>query len=259
MTQEEFDRKMDYFNICGRTIMFHECFDGLDLSDKDLSDTTFVNCLFRNTTFKNANLSGVIIEYSQLLNCDFSKTVFKHANATGSAFINCIFKNADLSLANFDYTTLDKSDFKNAKLKEFMIYPSYNARSAVNLTPKWICPNKGSFIGWKKCFTREKGMIRSVLVKLSIPEDAERICGTTNKCRCSKAKVLEITSLDGKKKYNYADSIRLFKNAELYPATLHYVVGEMVYPDKFDPDPWETCSNGIHFFMTRKAAKEYEY
>ena len=38
---------------------------------------------------------------------------------------------------------------------------------------------------------------------------------------------------------------------------VHYKVGETVYPDSFDEDRWNECSNGIHFFMTRREAELY--
>ena len=30
-----------------------------------------------------------------------------------------------------------------------------------------------------------------------------------------------------------------------------YRKGETILPDSFDDNRWETCSNGIHFFITR--------
>ena len=38
---------------------------------------------------------------------------------------------------------------------------------------------------------------------------------------------------------------------------LLYKVGKTVYPDGFDEDRWNECSNGIHFFMTRREAELY--
>jgi hypothetical protein len=37
----------------------------------------------------------------------------------------------------------------------------------------------------------------------------------------------------------------------------HYVVGETVVADKYDPNPRVECSGGIHFFMTRAEAEAY--
>ena len=104
------------------------------------------------------------------------------------------------------------------------------------------CPSDGAFVGWKKVY--------NVLIKLLIPEDAKRCSANTYKCRCDKAKVLEITSLDGNEKY---ESI---VNTSYYPY-VEYKVGEMVYPDKFDDDRWNECSNGIHFFINKQHAIGY--
>ena len=40
-------------------------------------------------------------------------------------------------------------------------------------------------------------------------------------------------------------------------ASLLYKVGEMVYPDSFDEDRWNECSNGIHFFINKQEAIDY--
>lgn len=105
------------------------------------------------------------------------------------------------------------------------------------------CPSDGSFIGWKK--------IRDCLVKLLIPEDAKRSSATTNKCRCDKAKVLEIIDLTTNE---HLDKII---NEEY--AKCVYRVGKMVYPDKFDKNRWEECSHGIHFFINKQEAVEYGF
>ena len=103
------------------------------------------------------------------------------------------------------------------------------------------CPSDGAFIGWKK--------VNKCIVKLLIPEDAKRSSATTGKCRCDKAKVLEITS----KKTN--EHLVEITNREY--AHCVYKVGEMVYPDSFDDDRWDECSHGIHFFINRQEAVEY--
>ena len=108
-----------------------------------------------------------------------------------------------------------------------------------------VCPEKGSFVGYKKC--RD-----NLIVKLEIPEDALRSSATTGKCRCSKAKVLSITDLDGSKvNAEYAVSKK--------DSGFFYKVGEVVSVDDFDTNRWKECSTGIHFFMTREEAVEYIY
>jgi hypothetical protein len=84
---------------------------------------------------------------------------------------------------------------------------------------------------------------------LQIPEDARRSSATTRKCRCDKALVLDITSLDGKEHFDEVTSTN-------YNETI-YKVGEMVYPDSFDENRWSECSHGIHFFVNKQDAINY--
>ena len=106
------------------------------------------------------------------------------------------------------------------------------------------CPEEGSFVAWKKVYG-------SIFIKLEVPEDAKRSSATTKKCRCSKAKVLEIIDLET------GEKIDEVVNANYALCT--YTVGEMVFPDSFDDDRWNECSNGIHFFIERDDAVNYFY
>ena len=105
------------------------------------------------------------------------------------------------------------------------------------------CPSDGAFIGWKK--------VDRYLVKLEIPEDAERSSATTNICRCDKAKVLDIicTSDDNPLKPQEITNFH-------YTKTI-YKVGEMVYADSFDPNRWNENTHGIHFFINKQDAINY--
>ena len=105
------------------------------------------------------------------------------------------------------------------------------------------CPSDGAFIGWKK--------VGRYLVKLEIPEDAKRSSATTNKCRCDKAKVLDIICISDNSPIDLQE-ITSFN----YHKTI-YKVGEMVYPDSFDEERWNECSHGIHFFINKQDAINY--
>ena len=85
---------------------------------------------------------------------------------------------------------------------------------------------------------------------LEIPEDAKRLSATGRKCRCNKAKVLEIQNLDGTK----ADINEVRSD---YTAAFIYRVGETVSVDDFCEDRWDECSAGIHFFINRQEAVNY--
>ena len=120
-----------------------------------------------------------------------------------------------------------------------------NLKGAENLNFPIACPEEGSFVGFKKC----RG---DLIVELEIPEDALRSSATTRKCRCSKAKVLSITNLDGSKsKCTEATSKR--------DSSFVYKVGETVEVPNFDTNRFNECSTGIHFFITREEAEKYWY
>ena len=171
-----------------------------------------------------ANLSNVDLSNTDLREADLSFADLREANLS----------NADLFNANLNGTNLDHADLSGIK---------YNFSSiGLNL----VCPQEGSYIGYKKARTKDR---EEVIIKLLITEDALRSSATTRKCRCSKAKVLTITSLDETKSYNKAYSSR--------DSSFVYRVGEIVEVDDFDTNRWNECSTGIHHFITRKEAAEY--
>lgn len=129
------------------------------------------------------------------------------------------------------------------------------------------CPAEGEFIGWKKCFWTKVNEFGhrmfpnqyrdTCLVKLLIPADAKRSSAFTNKCRCDKAKVLEV--------YNSITDNELTGNFIAYSSwvdkryykPLYYEKGKWVYPDSFDENRFNECSHGIHFFMDKEEARIY--
>ena len=52
--------------------------------------------------------------------------------------------------------------------------------------------------------------------------------------------------------HEYVDSAM-----SLYDEHFYYHPGEMIYPDAFDPNPDNVCTNGIHFFGTYEEAISY--
>lgn len=104
------------------------------------------------------------------------------------------------------------------------------------------CPETGSFIGYKKA--------SGYIIELEICADAKRSSATSRKCRCSKAKVLSITHLDG------SDS-GLTEVRSDYSKEFVYCVGEIAEAPDFDENRWNECTAGIHFFITRGEAVKY--
>ena len=145
---------------------------------------------------------------------------------------------ADLHGVNLSRANLSGADLSGADLSEVKHIPYIYM----------VCPEEGAFIGWKKAEISEKQMI----VKLSIPASAKRLSSTSRKCRCNKAKVLEIYNLDG----TVAEERECYSS---YDKNFIYEVGKTVKVDTFNEDRWKECTQGIHFFMNRQEAINYNY
>lgn len=104
------------------------------------------------------------------------------------------------------------------------------------------CPEKGPFIGYKKCMDGR-------IVTLFIPEDAKRSSSTTNKCRCNKCVVLGVEDYS----HDINNPIQI-RSAESMYHDFTYTVGEIIEVKDFDEDRWNECSPGIHFFMNKSLA-----
>ena len=160
------------------------------------------------------------------------------AELRGSKLSGVIFYKADLRGAYLSGADLMGADLRGADLREA------DLRGA-KLDWPLVCQEKGSFIGYKKCRN-------NLIVKLEIPEDAYRCSATSKKCRCSKAKVLSITNLDGSESKS---DVAVSK----HDSSFVYRIGETVEVTDFDQNRWNECSTGIHFFMNREDAVKYVY
>ena len=139
-------------------------------------------------------------------------------------------KRANLRDADLSCADLSRADLSNIVFNEGTAFYALQ------------CPEEGSFIGYKKA--------HGYIVKLEILADAKRSSATSRKCRCSAAKVLSITTIDGSEEVKEIASGR--------DSNFIYRVGEIVRVDNFDEDRWNECSTGIHFFITRREAEQYE-
>ena len=191
----------------------------------------------RGDNLREADLNGANLRGANLSFVDLRCADLRGANL-GEADLN----GANLSFTDLRYSNLSHADLNGANLNAI----EYNFLSiGLNL----VCPEEGSYIGYKKAKTKKEDKEEKVIVKLLITEDALRSSATTRKCRCSKAKVLSITSLDGTRLYSEAYSD--------WDNTFIYRVGEIVEVKDFDTNRWDECSTGIHHFITRKEAVEY--
>lgn len=113
-----------------------------------------------------------------------------------------------------------------------------------------ICPEQGAFIGYKVGITISDGGKAFIpcLITLYIPEDAKRSSAYGYKCRCDKAKVLDIRTFGGQRR----DSAISY-----YDRSFVYAKNKEISVPDFDENRWHECAPGIHFFMSEKEALEY--
>ena len=167
------------------------------------------------------------------------KTCLRDAYLRGTDLRDAYLRGADLRGAYLRGADLRGADLRGADLRCADLYNVEANQATSMFFPQ--CPD-GEFIGYKKAGGK--------IVKLLIPADAKRSSATTLKCRCSKAKVLEIQEIDGSP--SEVKEVRSkFDNDFIYR------VGETVCVEDFDDDRWHECSIGIHFFISREAAVSY--
>ena len=176
---------------------------------------------------READLRGAYLSRADLSGADLRGADLSRADLRGADL-----RGADLSRADLRRADLSRADLRGADLSRAENVPYI----------PYACPDFGMFIGFKKA--------SGYIVVLEIPEDAKRLSATGRKCRCNKAKVLEIQNIDGTK-------ANVTKVASGYDSNFVYEVGKTVSVDNFCEDRWEECSPGIHFFINRQEAVNY--
>jgi uncharacterized protein YjbI with pentapeptide repeats len=182
-----------------------------------------------------ANLRGADLYGADLREANLRGADLREANLSGADLYGANLSGADLCGADLRGADLRGADLCGADLRE----ATYDETTAMYAL---ACPEKGAFIGYKKA--------GGYIIELQIAEDAKRSSATSRKCRCSKAKVLSITNLDGSK-------TELKQVCSNYTPDFIYKLGETVEVNDFFEDRWKGCAPGIHFFITREEAVNY--
>jgi len=188
---------------------------------------------------KRADLRRSDLRDADLGDADLRRADLRRSDLGGADLRNANLRDADLGGADLRRADLGGANLRNANLRDADLGGvTYNENTAFFALQ---CPEEGSFIAWKKCAC-------NTIVKLLIPENANRSSATSRKCRAEFAKVLEIQNIDGS---IYGTEVKSQRGNTLYK------VDEMVYPDSYDDNRWNERSNGIHFFITRQEAVQY--
>ena len=170
-----------------------------------------------------ANLSYVNLKNADLTEVDLTDVDLRNADLK-YANLRC----ADLRCANLKFTNLRCADLTSANLEGVDLWNANLIDSKLvgiktnmnTIGYNLACPEKGSFIGYKKA--------GKCIIELLILADAKRSSATTVKCRCSKAKVLNIEDIKTGEK--------VMKVSSNYNSNFIYRIGEIVSVDDFDDD-----------------------
>ena len=202
-----------------------------DLRDADLCGANLCCANLSDADLRDANLCG-----ADLRGANLSDGNLRNANLCCANLCCANLRGADLCGANLSGADLRDANLCDAKNTNKTAWDAYTAFYPLQ------CPETGSFIGYKKAADK--------IVMLEICADAKRSSATSRKCRCSKAKVLSITNLDGSES-------GLTEVRSNYSKKFVYCVGEIAEAPDFDENRWNECTAGIHFFITRGEAVKY--
>ena len=200
---------------------------GADLQGADLQGADLQRAYLQRADLQRAYLRGADLRGADLRGADLRGAYLRGADLRGADLRGADLQEADLQEADLRGANLQEADLQEADLQKIYAIST-------------ILP-EGNLIVWKK-------LKYNVIAKLQIPEKAKRVNAIgSRKCRFEYAKILAI--YDGKKKVN--SGIGIYDNSYIYR------IGKIIKPDKFDPSPLIECSNGIHAFITRQEAEDY--
>ena len=239
---------------------------GVDLRGANLRYTNLRGADLRSANLTYVDLRSADLTCADLRDADLTCADLRDANLSGvdlrgsdlrGANLRCTnLRGADLRSANLRGADLRGADLTYADLRYIIV----SEDTKINYPPL-ACPEKGSFIGYKKAYLSKPADgtdgssyyfigYTPFIVELRITEDAFRSSATSRKCRCSKAEVLSITNLDG----SIASINEVYSK---FDPDFIYKVGETIEVNIFNTDRFCECAPGIHFFITREEAVNY--
>ena len=244
------DADLKYANLYGANLYDADLYGadlyGANLGCADLRDADLRSADLKGAYLKGANLSGADLRSADLRSANLWDADLRCANLSGANLGCADLRDADLRDVNLrdvnlGCVDLSGADLKGADLSGANLWDA-DLSCVKNIFFPMACPEKGSFIAFKKagCY----------IIELFIPSNAKRCSATSRKCRCSKAKVISITTLSG-------DKTNITEVHSNYDPNFIYKLGEYVEVKNFDDNRWNECSTGIHFFITRQEAVNY--
>ena len=195
--------------------------DGANLTGASLTGANLYGANLTGANLYGANLTGASLDGANLDGANLDRANLDRASLTGANLTGANLYGANLDGANLTGASLTGASLTGASLE--------NVRGLA-----YQIPQEGELIVWKA--------VVGGVCKLRIPPEAKRTATPTGrKCRAEWVEVLEAPE----------------NGRGLYDSGVIYRAGEVVRPDKYDPDPRLECTHGIHFFLTKEEAQAY--
>lgn len=217
-------------------------FNRLDLHNAhflecDMQNTYFTQCYMDQVWLRNLSAESAIFDMCNFVGAKFVNVIMRRAYFTGTDLRDSKFTKCDVEFAYFNSAVLTGTTFSLTNIEK-----AYKDYLTVGLHPA----PEGDLIGYGK-----KG---DYIVTLLIPKEARRSCATSRKYRAEYVKVLSIETLFGTPG---PSAITNQYCTEGHTKSVRYAVGEYAYPDTWDENRWNECSNGIHFWLTKEEARQW--
>ena len=193
-------------------------------------------------SLNRANLTGANLTGADLTGANLDGANLTGADLTGASLNRASLNRANLTGADLTGASLNRADLTGASLNRASLYGASLNRASLNRANLenvknlfYQIPQEGELIVWKA--------VAGGVCKLRVPPEAKRTATPIGrKCRAEWVEVLEAPT----------------NGAGLHDRNVVYRAGEIVRPDKYDPDPRVECTHGIHFFLTREEAEAYK-
>ena len=199
---------------------------GADLRGADLSDADLSGADLSGADLSRAYLSGAYLSRAYL-----SGAYLSDADLSGAYLCGAYLSGADLSRAYLSRADLRGADLSGADLS-----------GAV--AERTIVPEVGAFTAFKKVKNADKHYV----IRLEIPADAKRLGGLVGrKCRVEKAIFVAVET--------QTELTEFFSG---HDPEFVYKLGGMIVPKTFNDDPRQECAPGLHCFITKKEAEDYD-
>ncbi len=199
------------------------------------------------------------------LRADFSGADLRGVLMPNTCLYGAIFRgtnmhNADLTESDLARADMTKANLFQARLERACLHGAIGAPFV-----PIACPDTGAFVGWKQAVLARNGEVTQtrVILKLLIPEDAQRTSDTKRECRASKVRVLEIQDMDGAVLASEETGETVYAASIKHPAVEYHVGQETVAVNacpeefqRFGGGAWH-YNNGIFFYINRREAELY--